>query len=108
MKYLFVVFLIAGIISCQNPSEELIRQNEVLRAQANKAAITATQARADAELAAEDAKIAQVRAIRAQEDAQQSLEMALLAQATAQEAKAYADEQVKLANDALEKCKSGK
>ena len=97
MKYLFVVFLTAGIISCQSPSEELIKENEALRVQAmefrqmaENAAASATQARAEAVIALEDARIAQA-------TAQEMARLAQLAQAESERQKA-----------AFEKCKSGK
>ena len=67
MKYLFVILLTIGGVSCQTNSEELIKENEALRVQAMEfrqmaedAAASATQARAEAEIALEGRQIARM------------------------------------------------
>ena len=67
MKYLFVILLAIGGVSCQTNSEELIKENEALRVQAmelrqmaENAAASATQPRAEAEIALEGRQIARM------------------------------------------------
>ena len=60
MKYLLLIVLALGAVSCQTASEELIKENEALRAQAIEArqmaeeqAVNAKEAQAQAHAAAQ-------------------------------------------------------